>query len=90
MFSGTALCDGGGGGASGDEEEGLVLASLRRSPTPDRARTAVYRNAGGELSLVDVRSIEKDEQSQVVDRMVAAVDGDMEGFFWRVRQRFDA
>lgn len=90
MLSRTkALCDG-GGGASGDEEEGLVLAALQRSPTPDRARTAVYRNAGGELSLVDVRSIEKDEQGQVVDRMVAAVDGDMEGFFGRVRQRFDA
>lgn len=87
MFSRTTLCDGGGGG---DEEEGLVLAALQRSPTPDRARTAVYRNAGGELSLVDVRRIKNDEQNQVVDKMVGAVDEDMEGFFGRVRQRFDA
>lgn len=78
------------GGASGDEEEGLVLASLQRSPTYDRARTAVYRNAAGELALVDVGRISSDEQKQVLEKLIAAVEEDVEGFFRRVRQRFDA
>ncbi|XP_057799463.1 ABC transporter G family member 32-like [Salvia miltiorrhiza] len=87
MFSGNTLCD---GGASGDEEEGLVLTALQRSPTYDRARTAVYRNTAGELALVDVGRISSDEQKQVLDKLVAAVDEDVEGFLRRVRERFDA
>ncbi|KAH6783734.1 pleiotropic drug resistance 4 [Perilla frutescens var. hirtella] len=87
MFSRNTLCD---GGTSGDEEEALVLDALQRSPTYERARTAVYRNADGELSLVDVRRIKNDEQKQAVDKLFAAANEDMEGFFRRVRQRFDA
>lgn len=84
MSSGNALSD-------GDEEgDALVLAALRRSPTWDRARKAIYRNVAGKLSLVDVRGIKDDEQKQVVDMLVGAVNEDMEGFFRRVRQRFDA
>lgn len=76
---------------NGDEEgEALVLAALQRSPTYDRARTALYRNVAGKLSLVDVRRIKNDEQKQLVDKLVSAVNEDMEGFFARVRQRFDA
>ncbi|KAL1532459.1 ABC transporter G member 32 [Salvia divinorum] len=87
MLPKNTLCD---GGASGDEEEGLVLAALERSPTYDRARTAVYRNAVGELALVDVGSITSDEQKQVLEKLIASVEEDMEGFLRRVRQRFDA
>ncbi|KAG6389549.1 hypothetical protein SASPL_151020 [Salvia splendens] len=87
MLPKSTLCD---GGASGDEEEGLVLAALQRSPTCDRARTAVYRNAAGELALVDVGRISSDEQKQVLEKLIAAVEEDVEGFFRRVRQRFDA
>ncbi|KAL1552462.1 ABC transporter G family member 32-like isoform X1 [Salvia divinorum] len=87
MFPSNTLCD---GGASGDEEEeGPVMAALQRSPTYDRARTAVYRNTAGELALVDVGRIGSDEQKQVLDKLVAAVNEDMEGILRRVRQRFD-
>ncbi|KAL2236963.1 ABC transporter G family member 32 isoform X2 [Sesamum indicum] len=75
---------------NGDEEEALVLAALQRSPTYDRARTALFRNVAGELSLVDVRRIKEQEQKQVLDKLVNAVNEDIEGFFRRVRQRFDA
>ncbi|KAL6524145.1 ABC transporter G member 32 [Orobanche minor] len=74
----------------GDEEEALVLAALQRSPTYDRARTAIFRNHVGELALVDVRGIKNVEQKQVLDKLVAMMNGDIEGFFRRVRQRFDA
>ncbi|KAL0330278.1 UNVERIFIED_CONTAM: ABC transporter G family member 32 [Sesamum radiatum] len=75
---------------NGDEEEALVLAALQRSPTYDRARTALFRNVAGELSLVDVRRIKEQEQKQALDKLVNAVNEDIEGFFRRVRQRFDA
>ncbi|KAL0312045.1 UNVERIFIED_CONTAM: ABC transporter G family member 32 [Sesamum radiatum] len=84
MFSRNALS------INGDEEEALVLAALQRSPTYDRARTALFRNVAGELSLVDVRMIKEQEQKQVLDKLVNAVNEDIEGFFRRVRQRFDA
>ncbi|KAL0394004.1 UNVERIFIED_CONTAM: ABC transporter G family member 32 [Sesamum latifolium] len=84
MFSRNALS------INGDEEEALVLAALQRSPTYDRARTALFRNVAGELSLVDVRRIKEQEQKQVLDKLVNAVNEDIEGFFRRVRQRFDA
>ncbi|KAL8521952.1 hypothetical protein ACS0TY_012197 [Phlomoides rotata] len=84
MFSRNTLSNG------GEEGEALVLAALQRSPTYDRARTALYRNVAGKLSLVDVRGIKNEEQKQVVDKLVSAVNEDMEGFFRRVRQRFDA
>lgn len=87
MYSRNTSCD---GGTNGEEEEALVLDALQRSPTNDRARTAVYRNAAGELSLVDVSRIKNDQQKQVVEKLVAAVNEDVEGFLKRVRQRFDA
>lgn len=87
MYSKNTSCD---GGTNGEEEEALVLDALQRSPTNDRARTAVYRNAAGELSLVDVSRIKNDQQKQVVEKLVAAVNEDVEGFLKRVRQRFDA
>ncbi|KAK6119467.1 hypothetical protein DH2020_046795 [Rehmannia glutinosa] len=77
-------------GAHGDEEEALMLAALQRSPTYDRARTALFRNAEGELSLVDVRRFKNQEQKQVLDKLVNAINEDIEGVFKRVRQRFDA
>ncbi|KAG6425013.1 hypothetical protein SASPL_115436 [Salvia splendens] len=55
----------------------------------DRARTAVYRNTAGELALVDVGRIGNDERKQVLDKLIAAVNEDMEGILRRVRQRFD-
>ncbi|KAK4388906.1 ABC transporter G family member 32 [Sesamum angolense] len=75
---------------NGDEDEALVLAALQRSPTYDRARTALFRNVAGELSLVDVRRIKEQEQKQALDKLVNAVNENIEGFFRRVRQRFDA
>ncbi|KAI3468284.1 hypothetical protein Pfo_024947 [Paulownia fortunei] len=61
-------------GTHGDEEEAIVLAALQRSHTYDRTRTA----------------IKNQEQNQVLDKLVGAVNEDIEGFFRRVRQRFDA
>lgn len=72
-----------------DDEEALVLAALQRSPTYDRARTALFRNVAGELSLVDVRRIKNVEQKQVLDKLVGEVHEDIEGLFRRVRERFD-
>lgn len=86
MFARNTLCN----GTHDDEDEALVLAALQRSPTYDRARTALFRNVAGELSLVDVRRIKNEEQKQVLDKLVNTVNADMEGFFKRVRQRFDS
>ncbi|KAL3650869.1 ABC transporter G member 32 [Castilleja foliolosa] len=87
MFSRSTFSNGARGGEN--EEEALVLAALERSPTYDRARTAIFRNDAGELSLVDVRKIENQEQKQVLDKLVNAMSEDIEGFFRRVRRRFD-
>lgn len=78
-------------GPNGGDEEALVLAALQRSPTYDRARFALFQNLSGELALVDVGGGVKDkEQKQVVvDKLVSAINEDIEGFFKRVRQRFD-
>ncbi|KAG8375511.1 hypothetical protein BUALT_Bualt10G0107400 [Buddleja alternifolia] len=88
MFSSNTLSNGSTHGD--DDEAALVLAALLRSPTHDRARTAVYRSIAGELSLVDVSRIRDDEQKQVLDKLVGAVNEDIGAFFSRVRQRFDA
>ncbi|PIN08051.1 Pleiotropic drug resistance proteins (PDR1-15), ABC superfamily [Handroanthus impetiginosus] len=88
MFSRNTLSNGTTHGD--DDEEGLMLAALERSPTYDRARTALFRNVGGELSLLNVRRIKKQEQREVLDKLVNAVNEDIEGFFRRIRQRFDA
>ncbi|KAL6558456.1 hypothetical protein OROMI_018806 [Orobanche minor] len=77
-------------GTHGDEEEALVFAALQRSPTYNRARMALFQNNVGELALVDVRGIKNVEQKQVLDKLVAMMNGDIEGVFRRIRQIFDA
>ncbi|CAI9755629.1 unnamed protein product [Fraxinus pennsylvanica] len=84
IFTGNA------GNSSRDDEKALVLATLQRSPSYVQARTAVFRNLGGEMSLIDVSKVKDAEQRQVVDKLIKAVNEDMELFFKRVRQRFDA
>ncbi|XP_051137169.1 ABC transporter G family member 32-like isoform X2 [Andrographis paniculata] len=89
MFPRKALSNGASNGDE-DEEEGVVLAALQKSPTYDRAGMALFRNGAGELSLVDVRRINGIEQKQVLDKLVGLINEDIEGFFGRVRERFDA
>lgn len=72
-----------------DDEAALHLAALQRSPTYVRARTSIFRNIGGEVSLVDVGKLEVQEQKSVLDKLIAAVTEDPELFFKRIRQRFD-
>lgn len=84
MFTGNA------GTSSRNDEEALVLATLQRSPTYIRARTAVFRNLAGEISLVDVNKVKDSEKKEVLDKLIQAVNEDMELFLGRVRKRFDA
>ncbi|KAK3010447.1 hypothetical protein RJ639_010656 [Escallonia herrerae] len=76
-------------GAS-DDEETLKVAALQRLPTYVQARTSIFGNITGEVSLVDVRKLKAEEQKLVLDELVKAVNEDTELFFDRVRQRFDA
>ncbi|KAK3003971.1 hypothetical protein RJ639_019567 [Escallonia herrerae] len=76
-------------GAS-DDEETLTVAALQRLPTYVQARTSIFVNVSGEVSLVDVRKLKAEEQKLVLDKLVKAVNEDTELFFDRVRQRFDA
>ncbi|KAG6433487.1 hypothetical protein SASPL_105101 [Salvia splendens] len=58
----------------------------------DRVRAAVYHNIVGELALVDVGRIGSDEQEQVLDKLIAAVNEDMEEVgleFPKVEVRFE-
>ncbi|KAM3375327.1 ABC transporter G family member 32 isoform X2 [Capsicum galapagoense] len=75
-------------GASKDEED-LVLASLQRSPTYIRARTSVFRGVGGEVSLVDFGKMKGEEQNEVLDVLINAINEDPELFFERVKERFE-
>ncbi|PHT79092.1 Pleiotropic drug resistance protein 6 [Capsicum annuum] len=75
-------------GASKDEED-LVLASLQRSPTYIRARTSVFRGVGGEVSLVDFGKMKGEEQKEVLDVLINAINEDPELFFERVKERFE-
>lgn len=84
MFTGNA------GTSSRNNEDAPVLATLQRSPTYVRARTAVFRNLAGEMSSVDVNKVKDSEKKEVLDKMIKAVNEDMELFLGRVRQRFDA
>lgn len=72
-----------------DDEAALQLAALQRSPTYVRARTSIFRNIGGEVSLVDVGKLEVQEQKLVLDKLITTVTEDPELFFKRIRQRFD-
>ncbi|KAL9176954.1 hypothetical protein ABFS82_01G027200 [Erythranthe guttata] len=91
MFAMNGLSNGGGGGTDrGEYDEGVVLAALQRSCTYDRARVALFRSVDGELSLVDVRKIKNAEHKEVLDKLVGEIHEDIEGFFGKVRQRFDA
>lgn len=84
MFSGAT------DGRIYDDEEALWLSALQRSPTFVRARTSIFRNHSGGISLVDVGELRDQEQKQVLDKLVNAINEDTELFFKRVRQRFDA
>ncbi|KAI7731737.1 LOW QUALITY PROTEIN: hypothetical protein M8C21_021628, partial [Ambrosia artemisiifolia] len=72
-----------------NDEEALRLAALQRSPTIVRARTSVFRNVGGEFSLVDVSKLDDEEKKIVLDRLVSRVNLNPGVFFDRIRQRFD-
>lgn len=73
-----------------DEEEALRWAALERLPTYARVRRGIFRNVIGELSEVDVGHLHLGDQRLLLDRLVAAVDNDVEAFFDRMRRRFDA
>lgn len=75
-------------GASKNEED-LVLAALQRSPTYIRARTSIFRGIGGEVALVDVGKMKGEEQMQVLDGLINAINEDTELFFKRVKERFE-
>ncbi|KAF3671253.1 Pleiotropic drug resistance protein 6 [Capsicum annuum] len=75
-------------GASKDEED-LLLAALQRSHTHIRARTSIFRGIGGEVSLVDVGKMKGEEQKEVLDVLINAINEDTELFFRRVKERFE-
>lgn len=73
-----------------DDEEALQLAAvLQRSPTNVQARTSIFRNIEGKVSLVDVGKLGDQEQKMVLDKLIATVTDDQEMFFKRIRNRFD-
>ncbi|KAF6166988.1 hypothetical protein GIB67_030681 [Kingdonia uniflora] len=73
-----------------DDEEALRWAALERLPTYDRVRRGIFRNVVGECEEIDVCSLHVDVKKLVLDRLGNAVGEDVEGFFQRMRQRFDA
>lgn len=72
-----------------NDEEALRLAALQRSPTFVRARTSVFRNYGGEFTLVDVSKLDDEEKKIVLEKLVSTVNANPGLFFDRIRQRFD-
>ncbi|GJY65153.1 ABC transporter G family member 32-like protein, partial [Tanacetum coccineum] len=72
-----------------NDKEALQLAALQRSPTFVRARTSVFRNFGGEFTLVDVSKLDESEKKVVLEKLVSSVNANPEVFFDRIRQRFD-
>nr|GLL38164.1 ABC transporter G family member 32-like [Ipomoea trifida] len=64
------------GGCS--DEEALIKAALQRSPTVFRARNSVFIGQDGEVSVLDVGKLKEQEQEQVLEKMVAAIDEDTE------------
>lgn len=77
-------------GATTDDEEALQLAAvLQRSPTNVQARTSIFRNIEGKVSLVDVGKLGDREQKMVLDKLIATLTDDQEMFFKRIRNRFD-
>ncbi|KAI3512248.1 hypothetical protein L1887_19561 [Cichorium endivia] len=72
-----------------NDDEALQLAALQRSPTFVRARTSVFRNFGGEFTLVDVSKLDAEEKQIVLDKLVHTVNSNPQLFFDRIRQRFD-
>ncbi|KAF5938926.1 hypothetical protein HYC85_023185 [Camellia sinensis] len=73
-----------------DDEEALRWAALQRSPTYVQARTSFFRNIAGEISVVDVGNLEVQEKTLVLDKLVSAVNDDIELFFNRIKRRFNA
>lgn len=76
-------------GATDDEEALQLAAVLQRSPTDVQARTSIFRNIQGKVSLVDVGKLGDQEQKIVLDKLIATVTDDQEMFFKRIRNRFD-
>ncbi|KAK9141567.1 hypothetical protein Syun_010967 [Stephania yunnanensis] len=74
----------------GDDEEALRWAALQRLPTYKRVRRGFFRNVGGDVAEVSVGELQADEQKLLLNRLVSAVDDDVERFFDRMRHRFDA
>ncbi|PWA98468.1 pleiotropic drug resistance protein PDR/CDR [Artemisia annua] len=72
-----------------NDEEALQLAALQRTPTFVRARTSVFRNSGGEFTLVDISKLDEREKKVVLEKLVSSVNANPEVFFDRIRQRFD-
>lgn len=72
-----------------NDEEALQLAALQRTPTFVRARMSVFRNSGGDFTLVDVSKLDEREKKVVLEKVVSSVNANPEVFFDRIRQRFD-
>ncbi|VFQ84640.1 unnamed protein product [Cuscuta campestris] len=72
------------------DEEALIMAALQRSPTVFRARNSVFIGQEGEVTVLDVGQLKEEEQVQVLEKLVSAINEDTEAFFGRVRRRFEA
>ncbi|PWA98469.1 pleiotropic drug resistance protein PDR/CDR [Artemisia annua] len=57
-----------------NDEEALQLAALQRTPTFVRARTSVFRNSGGEFTLVDISKLDEREKKVVLEKLISYLD----------------
>uniref|UniRef100_V5NXR4 PDR protein 5 n=1 Tax=Tabernaemontana elegans TaxID=761068 RepID=V5NXR4_9GENT len=73
----------------GDDEEALRWAALERLPTYRRVRKGIFRNVLGDRVEIDVDQLQVQERKVVLDRLVNSANDDWEGFFDRMRRRFD-
>ncbi|KAI3902012.1 hypothetical protein MKW98_013686, partial [Papaver atlanticum] len=73
-----------------DDEEALRWAVLERLPTFNRVRRGIFQNADGVSNEIEIGDLELQEQKLVMDRLFSSVGDDVQQFFSRMRQRFDA
>ncbi|XP_026404553.1 ABC transporter G family member 32-like [Papaver somniferum] len=73
-----------------DDEEALRWAVLERLPTFNRVRRGIFQNADGVSNEIEIGDLELQEQKLVMDRLFSSVGEDVQQFFSRMRQRFDA
>ena len=74
--------------AEEEDEEALKWAAIQSSPSYIQARISLFKNISGNVSQVDITKLGKDDRNLVLDRLLAAVNDNPEGFFCRLRHRF--